>query len=371
MIRKPLVAGVLMFALAAIQGSWARAQWGYPGGYGGFGWGGWGATTAQGDIARGLGQYAMGAGFYNRETAVANSINTDTVMRWNQYVYESQKEANRLHHGKLALERLQTNQAADQIRDRLRNNPEPRDIYRGDAMNVALDEINDPRVYTKALEGAKAKVAPQTIRDIPFQYAAAAITISIHQISKNPPAVLLTPEFEAERTAFKALGQGVRKDIEDGKTPDPEAIRKLLELVNQTEDKVQKTVQAGTRQRTEADRYLKALHGLIVMLQSPAIDLLTAGLENRPEANLGELLTFMNAFNLRFGVASTPQQRQAYDALFPRLVALRNQVAPALASTSTPAQAPSGSEAHDFFSGMSYQDLKKKAPTPPAPAPQP
>ena len=59
-------------------------------------------------------------------------------MRWNQYVYESQMNANRLHHGKLALERYQTNQAIDQVRDRLRNNPERADIYRGDALNVRL-----------------------------------------------------------------------------------------------------------------------------------------------------------------------------------------------------------------------------------------
>ena len=53
----------------------------------------------------------MGAGYYNQQTAVANSINTDTVMRWNKYVYESQMNANRLHHGKLVQDRDQTNQA--------------------------------------------------------------------------------------------------------------------------------------------------------------------------------------------------------------------------------------------------------------------
>src|SRR5271157_4094742 len=135
-----------VLALLFIQGVCARAQWGYPVGYGGYGWGGWGGQTAQGDIARGLGAYAMGAGYYNQQTAVANSINTDTVMRWNQYVYESQMNANRLHHEKLALDRFQTNRAVDKIRERLRNNPERADIYRGDALNVALDEINDPRI---------------------------------------------------------------------------------------------------------------------------------------------------------------------------------------------------------------------------------
>ena len=82
---------------------------------------------------------------------------------------KSQMNANRMHAEKLAAERAQTNQAADKIRDRLRNNPERADIYRGDALNVALDEINDPRVYAKALQGGQVKIGGQTIRNIPFQ----------------------------------------------------------------------------------------------------------------------------------------------------------------------------------------------------------
>ncbi len=52
--------------------------------------------------------------------------------------------------------------------------------------------------------------------------------------------------------------------------------------------------------------FLKALHGLVAMLDTPALDLILAGVEKRPEATLGELLGFMNAFNFRFGPATTP-----------------------------------------------------------------
>jgi hypothetical protein len=110
------------------------------------------------------------------------------------------------------------------------------------------------------------------------------------------------------------------------------------------------------------------------MLETPAIDVILSGVEKRPDATLGELLTFMSAFNLRFGAATTPTQKLVYDTLYPKLVELRNQVAPALASASSPSSAASsGTEAGDFFSGMSYQDLKKKAPmpTPPVPSPPP
>jgi hypothetical protein len=372
MKRRSIMAGALALALSAVPGSRVFAQWGYPVGYGGYGWGGWGAT-GQGDIARGMGAYAAGVGYYNKETAIANSINTDTVMRWNQYVYEAQENANRMHHAKLAQERYNTNKAADQIRDRLRNNPELADIYRGDAMNVALDEINNPRVYAKALEGGKVKLGGELIRNIPFQYAAAAITVSIYQLTRGgPPTSLLRPEFAAEREAIKQLGQELRKQIDEEKNPDPETIRKMLTAINVAEEKVDKTLPANTRDRNEADRYLKALHGLVAMLETPAIDVILSGVEKRPDASLGELLTFMNAFNLRFGAATTPAQRQAYETLYPKLVDLRNQVDRILATTSSPSGgAATGSEAGEFFSGMSYQDLKKKAPMPAPPAPSP
>ena len=58
------------------------------------GWGGWGASTVGGDMARGMGVFAAGAGIYNKQTAVADSINADTLMRWNEYVYTSQQIRN-------------------------------------------------------------------------------------------------------------------------------------------------------------------------------------------------------------------------------------------------------------------------------------
>jgi len=114
---------------------------------------------------------------------------------------------------------------------------------------------------------------------------------------------------------------------------------------------------------------LKGLHGLVGMLKTPAIDVILSGVENRPDATLGELLNFMTAFNLRFGVASTPQQREIYSTLYPKLVQLRNEIAPALATSAAPRT--SGTEAEDFFSVMSDKDLQKKTPRPKTAADRP
>ena len=74
-------------ALAACSGLLAPAAWAELGRR-------WvrAGSTSQGDILRGEGVAAMGFGQYNLATAMAASINTDTSIRWNQYVYLSIQE---------------------------------------------------------------------------------------------------------------------------------------------------------------------------------------------------------------------------------------------------------------------------------------
>ena len=103
-----------------------RGQWGYgyyPYGYGGYGWGGWGGTV-QGDIARGLGYFNMGAGIYNRETAQARSINTDTAMRWNEYVYRSQQEGTREYYARRDANLARDRDAYNTFTKRMQDQPD-------------------------------------------------------------------------------------------------------------------------------------------------------------------------------------------------------------------------------------------------------
>jgi hypothetical protein len=357
---------VLAIALAAGPWSSAQAQWGYyPRGYAGYGWGGWGgsAQTPQGSIAAGMGAFAEGAGYYNQQTAVARSINADTAMRFNQYMYESQQEANRQYHARSAKSRGENTQALQQIQDRLRNHPTAHDIYVGDALNTAVHEIEDPRVYSRTLKNANVRIGGEQIREIPLRYAPGAITVSIHRLTREPPPkALLAEAFDEDRAAFKVLGTEIRKDLTLGERPNPETVKKALAVIAAAEAKADRILSPNTKDRTEVDKYLKALHGLLAMLQTPALDILLAGVEKHPEATLGDLLGFMRAFNLRFGEAATPKQREVYDSLYPKLVALRNEVAPILTGLAPPTT--TGSEVGEFFSAMDYDDLRKKASAP-------
>ena len=150
MSRASRVTLALMWAIWAAQGGIAHAQWSFPGGFGGFCWGGWGFGSAEADVVRGIGLFAEDAGFYEKMTAEARSIDAATVMRWNQFMHESQMNANRVREQRQASTGESKTRLNDERQRRLRDKPEPRDIECGDALNAALDEIDDPRVYARA-----------------------------------------------------------------------------------------------------------------------------------------------------------------------------------------------------------------------------
>ena len=262
-------AAAVAIALFAANGATARAQYGYyPRGYGGAGWGGWGgAQTPGSSMARGMGVYAAGAGMYNEQTAAARSMNADTTMRFNEYMYQSSQVAAKKHGEMLQKDRNLTIEQYNKINDRIRNNPDKHDIETGDALNTAVEEIEDPRVYSRNLARATTKIGGEMIRKIPFRYAPGCITVSIGDLTQGPPPpALMTADFDDDRAAFKGVGQELRKDLETGETPNPATVKKALTMINAVEAKADKILPANTHERTEADRYLKALHGLIAML---------------------------------------------------------------------------------------------------------
>jgi hypothetical protein len=356
-----------------IQGGVARAQYSYPGGYGGFGWGGWGGggATVGGDQARGLGVFAAGAGQYNEQTAVARSINAQTAMQWNEYIYQSNMEAGRIMRQNDLIKRKEDLKNYNSILSRIRDNPTESDIMRGDALNVALDEVTAPKVYLKALQGAKLAVPGKAIREIPFNYAAEALTLSVDDITKSgPPELLKGPEFNEDREALRAVGKKIREEAGDQQPIEPaqvkEAqglIKKLIKSIKDNPSRYPK----NSPKVVDAENWLKGLYGLISMLETPAIDVLLSGVEKRPDTTLGDLLSFMHAFNLRFGPAKTPQQRQIYTELFPVLDKVRDEVVAAGIPPSGPVARNAPAQ---FFQHMDLRDIDAKPKTPPPPAPR-
>ncbi len=375
-MRNSLRSCTLLGLLLVASASTARAQYGYPGGYGGMGWGGWGASTPQGDYARGMGVFAAGAGYYNEATAEATAINANTAANWNEYWYQSQQAVNRKYYAKMDARLKSNNAARESVYLRLRDNPEPADIYRGDAMNVIFDELSSPKIYVPNLKSAGVKYPGEAIRNIPFQYASQAVTATVRSVMTrgSAPDVLKAEPFAADLAKLRALGDKMKQENKEEDTIEPATIDEASAIVTSLQKQVAATLKPGTKDRNDADRFLKSVAGFLKMLRTPALNILLADVDKHPSTTAGQVLGFMKAFNLRFGVASTPAQRMAYDQLYPILVKMRDEAfpnrKPELAQTSDKElEHPA-----DFFSKMDDKAFDSKHPgiTPPAaPTPAP
>ena len=271
--------------LVAASGERAQSQYYYPGGYGdtGYGFSGWGATP-QGSYLRGLGAYAEGAGVYNYDTAVADSINTDSAIRFNQYIWNSELEARRRYSSHQAR---QMNLSKEQYKIRqkqMRENPSGGDIESGEALNILLHEMTDPKVMhgSSALRLANAPISAKTIKEIPFRDETDAITISLDELTepKGWPGPLQADVFKTEREEYqKAVDDALAED-KDGGTLKPATVSRVRNAVSRLSQKVEATIPKSQQpDHLQATNYLKGLAGLSRMLERPNVEAVLAELE--------------------------------------------------------------------------------------------
>jgi len=354
----------IVLALAAGE---SRAQY-YPG----FGWGGWGGggSTVQGGVARGLGYYNMGTGIMNEKDAEANAINADTVMRWNEYMFLAQQEANRREY--LRRERLMRRDAnsGDAAFQRVLKNPGERDIQNGDALNAILTQLNDPRIHSTSLRLINTPIPAKAIKEIPFENASEAVTISLHQLTGEGvwPLALQGETFAPERQAYQdAINRAVKED-EAGQLS-PQTIQDVNLAAGQLRAKLEANKPADRRLYLEAVNYIKALYGMARMLEKPQVDKIIAELDSVKDTTLGNLLGFMHTYNLRFAPATTDAQRAVYTNLYPAMAQARDKVLAEADAANAP-NAPNGARppqnrdlsrsAPDFFQGMNLEHLQPR-----------
>jgi hypothetical protein len=360
----------------------ARAQWGYGmyGGYGGYGWGGWGGagSTVQGSVAQGLGMMYMGEGVYNKQTAIANSINYDTMMRWNQYVYEAQREATHQYYARRDAHIARNKEAYNAFLTKLNENPDRRDIERGDALNAILDQLNDPRIQGSTLRSIDVKVAADLIRQVPFTKASEAITISLEQLKDATkwPRALRDARFADEQKAFEAAVTQARKEDEEGEIA-PETLDKVRGVATRLKDKLAEMPLSDQTEARQAQNFVKTIYAMTRMLANPQVEKVLAELRKIETTTVGNLLGFMRTFNLRFGPATTPAQRNAYGELYTAMDEVRDKILSEAKLDDSVTEKAKKAKLHDFFSAMEMDHVAGKGakpeptPAPPAPAPQP
>lgn len=345
MRRLRTIAVVLALGLTVL-GSSARAQLMYPMGYGGYGMSRWGVSPNAGWMA-GLGAYARGQGVYQVDKAKADAINVDTMVKWNKALRARQaalredrrkEDARRQAERSVEVERIQ--------------------VEDGTTLNDLLLRILDfdPGALKAARVGTP--LGAGAIREIPFEWDSEAITLCIDQMTGEGSltALLMEPKFAAERAALRAAVEPALKEDARGDVS-PETRKALVDAVAAFRAKFVKAASRFEVGYDDSLDYLTTLASLPRMLNDPSMKAFLAKVEEGEPRTVGDLIAFMNAYNLRFGAAKSDTQIAIYRQLVP---AFRQVLASADGTPSAPDRDGKAlrAAAHAAFKGMSWAQLE-------------
>ncbi len=307
---------VLSFSLTA-----ARAQIIFPG------------STVEGDYLRGVGVAAAGMGAYNYDSAVAGSINTDTAIRWNEYLAAVAKYQARMYAMKRQQKHDMDSKAYKEVRKRIQENPEERDVQNGDALNSVMEQLLDPAIAESAFRYEPVPLSVDVVTRIPFKLDKENLVFSMHRLTatgkdKWPPA-LQDPLFARERRNYeRALDAVLEQQIEGKMTLEAMhavevAVDDLFQRLNEVVPPSSKKPYIEAKNRLEDFR--KTASKLIT---SHRMELVIGQLDQYSGTTVRDLLVFMQKNKLGFAVADSPEEKGLYPELYASLVLQRDKVKP-------------------------------------------
>ena len=319
-IRLMRVALGMLVCSLLLAGTLRAQGWGWDG------WGGW-TTTPEAAFAQGMGHYYTGAGIFNERTAIANSINANTLMGWNDYIFQANQEAARRYVARRRENSANNRAQNEAIISRIRDNPSIRDIEMGDALNAAINQISDPRISNSALRMATSPVEPAVIREIAFRNASEGVTIVLSHIKAVTkwPAALRGERFVHQKQDFELIVDRAIKEDDEGDISS-DTLKLAHSLVTVLRGQLADMPLESAKARDEASAFIKTLAGLVRLLERPDTTEAFNQLRSVKTTTLGNLIAFMEIYNLRFGQATTPTQRAIYRDLYAQIDVVRKQV---------------------------------------------
>ena len=143
------------------------------------------------------------------------------------------------------------------------------------------------------------------------------------------PLSLRANSFARERAAYqKAVEAALEQNLQGKLTP--EAFQTLQQAVEALKARLKTTIPAEQKQDyVPAKAYLDDLEEAVATLRDPNAEKVLAGIDRYGGTTVGDTVTFMQRFNLRFAPALTPDERESYHLLYASMAQLRDAVLPA------------------------------------------
>jgi hypothetical protein len=295
-------------------GTFARAQFNFVGP----------GSTVEGDYLRGVGVASFGMGVYNHQTAVANSINADTAMRVNEYVYACLMNENRMNAEHRAKMAQKNKEDYEKLQKRIRENPEALDVDKGDALNSILERLNDPRISDSFSRSVAVPLSVDEVRRIPFKLGEKGVkSFSMQRLTAKGkskwPVAFQDDRFDRDRQAFeRALDNALEQQIQ-GKMQKA-AIEAVDEAVENLYGRLIRVFGESTDTRyLEGKNRLGELKAVVEMLKFHQIEMALGELDQYSGTTVDDLRVFMHKHKLQFARAGNPEELKLYPELFTKL----------------------------------------------------
>ncbi len=299
-------------------------------------------STAQGDYLRGVGIAGMGMGLYNRNTAMANAINTDTAIRLNEYIYgclmnENKKNA---EHRQMIAQRAKD--LMSKIRERIAQHPEARDVRVGSALNVILGQLDNPRIQESSSRSVAVPLSVDEVRRIPFKLGARGVRrFSIARLTAKGkghwPEAFQDNRFDHDRRKLEKALDNVLEQQYSGSLQ-LGTIQTLVDAVDGLETRLEQVVgKSSDRLYLEARDRIKEMRETVEMLKSTDIEQALGELDRYAGTTVNDLRVFMQRHGLQFADASTPDEIELFPQLYAKLGEQRDRVSQGLAVDDNPA----------------------------------
>ena len=309
----------------------------------------WGSDPAAGYMA-GLGSFARGQGVYQLDKARADSINADTVIKWNKALRARQAALREEKRRKAIKQEAELEARVKQM-----------NLRDGTTLNNLLFQIFDVDPSVVRSVHAKTPISPSAIREIPFEWDSEAITLCIDQMTGTDslPGPLLNPRFVNDRSALRSAVEQAMKEDAQGSVSSATSNR-VSGVVASFRTKFLKHSADYISGYQDALDYFSTLASLTRLLNDPSMKAFLEKLNDGEERTVGDLVAFMNSHNLRFGPVTSDRQIEIYTRLVPALIAIRDEPKPETLTASTPDQTGENlrAAARDAFKGMSWDQLE-------------
>jgi hypothetical protein len=312
-----ILAGVAV--LVASAGS-ARAQWIGAG------------STPEGDYLRGAGIAAAGMGLYNQRTAIANSINLDTMIRWNEYMAAVANEQRKEYVERRMYLSERNKEMNDKIEDRIKNHPEARDVLSGDALTAAMNELVDPKISESSFRYAEVPLSADMVRRIPFRLGERGENFSMHRLTVKGkgkwPVAFQDKRFAKELKEFETAVDEALEEAIEGKSQ-MSKIARIQRAVEELAQKLDREIDPDTDRRAlnEAALQLKSLRTTARQFETQGVQQALGEIDKYSGTTVNDLRIFMRKYNLTFGRAETPEERKLYPELYEALQIQREKFA--------------------------------------------